>query len=326
MYSERVLAVLVLGWASVWASCPSSGNINPCKCRDETPGLIMDCSSVTSSAQLLSAFSHDMPDSSFQFFEIVKLSGRCPLEKIPANVFGSTTFMFVWFGQTEITTVDPQAFAGNELSMLELTIADANKLTSFPFESMGEMHSLYKLLLSNTKLDTISHVGPAPNLTQVSVTGSQVSSIVPQAFKDLGRLTRLDLHDNPLTSIQDGWFAASTSQPWVVYLDGCSISDISPGAFSGTLPSGVFLNGNQLTTLPEATFRPLLEHLQASDAAGDLAHYVDVTNNPLVCDCDIRWVVDSATLHPFLRDAVCSNGDVAGTNVVDLPSDFFASC
>ncbi|XP_063862348.1 oplophorus-luciferin 2-monooxygenase non-catalytic subunit-like [Scylla paramamosain] len=275
-----VVVVAAVMCAGVRAKCPSSSVISPCTCREEMPGRTMECSRVTSSSQLQNVFANDMPNPQFQFFQIVKLSGRCTLEKIPANVFGSTTFMFVWFGQTDITSVDPAAFTGNEVSMLELTIADAIKLTSFPFDSLASLISLYKVDLTHTKIDTLTHVGAAPNLTQVSVTNGQVKTIEKNAVADMPRLTRLDLQNNPLTSLPDGSLAASTSEPWVVYLDGCQINDISPTAFQGSLPSGVFLNHNKMTSIPEATFRPILEHMKASEAAGSLAHYVDLTNNP----------------------------------------------
>lgn len=45
-------------------------------------------------------------------------------------------------------------------------------------------------------------------------------------------------------------------RPWVVYLDGCQISDISAGAFQGSLPSGVFLNNNKMTAIPEVSIQP----------------------------------------------------------------------
>nr|XP_045597816.1 oplophorus-luciferin 2-monooxygenase non-catalytic subunit-like [Procambarus clarkii] len=319
--------LLALAWlAGAWAACPSSGDITPCTCREETAGRIMECSSISSSSQLVNVFSHDLADPTFQYFQIVKLSGRCTLEKVPANVFGSSTFMFVWFGQTDVVTVDSAAFEGNEITMLELTFADANKMTTYPFESLGDLQSLYKFFVSNSLIDTITHFGPAPNLTQVSVTGSKVSTITPGAFADLGRLSRLDLHDNPLTSLQDGWFTSSSSEPWVLYLDDCSISDISPGAFSGSLPAGIYLAGNSLTAIPEATFLPLLENMEAAAAAGQLTHYIDFDGNRLVCDCGVEWLATSTTLLPFVRNAVCSNGDVSGTDIADLPADFFASC
>ncbi|XP_050687429.1 oplophorus-luciferin 2-monooxygenase non-catalytic subunit-like [Eriocheir sinensis] len=321
-----VAALACIGVAGVRAECPSSSAISPCTCREEMPGRTMECSSVTNSGQLLNAFSTDMPDSEFQFFQIVKLEGRCTLEKIPANVFGTTTFMFVWFGQTDIESVDAAAFTGNEGAILELTIADANKLTAYPFESVGSLTSIYKLEITYTLIDTLTHVGPAPNLTQVTVSNGQVSTIESGAVADLPRLSRLDLHDNPLTALPDGSLSASTSEPWVVYLDGCQISDISPGAFSGSLPAGVFLNGNQMTDIPEATFRPLLENLQTQDAAGALTHYIDLSNNPLECGCGVQWITQDPALQPYLKNAVCTNGDVNGVNVADLPDDFFASC
>ena len=66
--------------------------------------------------------------------------------------------------------------------------------------------------------------------------------------------------------------------------------------------------------------------MKASEEAGSLAHYVDLTNNPLECDCGVQWVATDATLLPYIKNAVCTNGDVNGVSVADLPSDFFATC
>ena len=66
--------------------------------------------------------------------------------------------------------------------------------------------------------------------------------------------------------------------------------------------------------------------MKASEEAGSLAHYVDFTNNPLECDCGLKWVATDATLLHYVKDAVCTNGDVNGVNVADLPPGFFDSC
>ncbi|MDK2413484.1 hypothetical protein QHH03_30815, partial [Aphanizomenon sp. 202] len=78
-----------------------------------------------------------------------------------------------------------------------------------------------------------------------------------------------------------------------------------------------------MTSIPEATFRPLLENMASSTA---LVHYVDLNKNPLECDCAVQWIAQDATLSPFVRNAVCSNGEVAGTPIQDLPADFFGGC
>lgn len=66
--------------------------------------------------------------------------------------------------------------------------------------------------------------------------------------------------------------------------------------------------------------------MQTQDAAGALTHYIDLSNNPLECGCGVQWIAQDAALTPYLKNAVCTNGDVSGVNVADLPDDFFASC
>ncbi|XP_069991703.1 oplophorus-luciferin 2-monooxygenase non-catalytic subunit isoform X2 [Penaeus vannamei] len=315
------VAVVAACLTGALAACPSG--ITPCTCREETQGRIMDCTKASSSADLVKVFQTDMGDSRFDYFQVVPLDGHSTLEALPANVFGGKTFIWLWIGQTDIASVDPDAFAGMEGTLVDITLADSTKLTAFPFGSVDAYQSLYKVFLSNTQITKMEPVAPAPNLAEVSVPGSQIASVAPNAFADLPRLARVDLSRNPLTALEDDWFAAATSEPWVLYLDNCDIADISPGAFSGSLPAGLFLNGNKMTSIPEATFRPLLENMASSTA---LVHYVDLNKNPLECDCAVQWIAQDATLSPFVRNAVCSNGEVAGTPIQDLPADFFGGC
>lgn len=53
-----------------------------------------------------------MGDSRFDYFQVVPLDGRSSLEALPAHVFGGKTFIWLWIGQTDIASVDPNAFAG----------------------------------------------------------------------------------------------------------------------------------------------------------------------------------------------------------------------
>lgn len=286
----------------------------------------MDCTKVQDSAQLAKVFQTNMDNPEFDYFEIVPMDGTCSLEALPANVFGGKTFNWFWIGRSNIATVDEAAFDGNELTMFELKLGDANKLTEFPFHSLGKFGLLQKLQITHSQISSVSQLGEAQNLTHVILNYGQVSSIVPGAFTSLPHLAHLELSGNPLIELQDNWLEADTDEPWVAYLDECSISQVSASAFSGSLPSGIFLNQNKLTSLPQDTFEPLVEHMAAADAAGILAHVVDVTGNPLECDCSFKWFAQNSAMERYIRGAICSNGDVAGTPVFELPADFFDDC
>lgn len=323
MHSVIVSVVLsVLGGAL--GACPNG--ISPCTCKEVTEGRVMDCTKVQNSQQLASVFERNMDNPDFDYFEIIPLDGTCSLEALPANVFGGKTFNWFWIGRSDIATVDAAAFDGNELTMFELKLGDANKLTEFPFDVLGKFGVLQKLQITYSQISSIPEFGNAQNLTHVLLNNGQITTITPGAFSQLPHLAHLELSGNPLTELQDNWLQTDTDEPWTAYLDGCSISEVSSSAFSGSLPSGIFLNNNQLTAFPQETFGPLIEHMAAADAAGILAHVVDVTGNPLECDCSFQWFATDAAMERFVRGAVCSNGDVAGTPVFELPDDFFDGC
>lgn len=320
------LLVAVAAMVAVEAACPAANLISPCKCKEVMQGRVIDCGSATSSGDLVKAFSNDLGNNDFHFFEMIKLSGSSSVADLPANVFGGKTFHWLWIGPSDIATVDEKAFSGLEATMLELLMGDCPKLTSFPFGALAPYILLSTINLKNNGLTSMPVVAAAPELAHIELEGGKIATITPNAFKDVPRLAKVDLNRNPLTAIQDNWFAASTSKPFYVYLEHCQITEVSAGAFSGTLPSGLFLAGNKLTTLPEATFKPLLDNMVSTAALAHHNQFIDFEGNPLECDCSFKWLATQTSYAPFVRKAVCSNADVNGVSVMELPADFFAAC
>lgn len=54
-----------------------------------------------------------------------------------------------------------------EETLVDITLADSSKLTTFPFGSVDTYKSLYKVFLSNTQITKMDPVAPAPNLAEV---------------------------------------------------------------------------------------------------------------------------------------------------------------
>ncbi|CAL4106560.1 unnamed protein product, partial [Meganyctiphanes norvegica] len=319
MLSSIVCLLLSIVGVALGA-CPNG--ISPCTCKEVTEGRVMDCTKVQDSAALTNVFQTDMDNADFDYFEIVPMDGTCSLEALPANVFGGKTFNWFWIGRSNIATVDAAAFDDFELKFGQFSEKSLQFIWSAPLWS----RILKKIKTYGERIQDVSKALQDQKESPVILHYGQVSSITEGAFTQLPHLAHLELSGNPLTELQDNWLQADTDEPWVAYLDGCSISQVSSSAFSGSLPSGIFLNNNQLTALPQDTFGPLVEHMAAADAAGILAHVVDVTENPLVCDCSFKWFAQDQAMERFIRGAVCSNDEVAGTPVFELPSDFFDGC
>jgi hypothetical protein len=121
-----------------------------------------------------------------------------------------------------------------------------------------------------------------------------LTKIAPDFNKNSPLLSSIDLRHNNITSLSAGTFAlfGSRRPALVVNLSNNSISQIAPGAFSDdgfTAEPGVHIWGqivlanNLLTKLDRAVFEPLIK----------TDYFVDVTGNPLVCDCEsLRWILD----------------------------------
>lgn len=78
----------------------------------------------------------------------------------------------------------------------------------------------------------------------------------------------------------------------------------------------LFLNNNSITYFDREVFGPLLEQEST---------YVAINNNPIKCDCRIKWLLDAkrydkswSTVYPQIEHATCSDGS-------DLMKDYYNS-
>lgn len=158
-------------------------------------------------------------------------------------------------------------------------------------------------------------------------------------------------------------YKISKYRNWSLYLTNNKIIEVSGSAFSGTYPSSLYLSFNELTSLPEVSkysfrikynkknnflplllifikivcryllifdfsfkesFKSVLENMSASNNA--VKPHIDVTGNPLECDCKIQWLATNEKLMNLVTGAKCTNGDANGLGIEELPEDFFDGC
>lgn len=306
--------------------CPAASAIYPCSCYYDVdlgePDLY--CNGITSLEQLMEIFTTaTFPTKRFWR---IRLSGAS-LGALPADVFADVQFDEVRLNSCNITGVHPDAFRASMPNMDTLELY-SNLLTddSFPWEILGNYTRLWRVHLHHnlftrfpdlqsealedinlwqnviTRIDRSNLVG-APNLRIIDVSPF-IEDVAQDAFLDLTNLEELHLSNNLLGDLTEGSITLNSEAFKYLYLSNNSISTIELNAITGQMSDRlkVFLEENQLTTLPEEVFAPLLDHMV--DGWGEL----DVAGNPLVCDCGLYWLLSNSSRLPNVRTGECDDG------------------
>uniref|UniRef100_A0A182IJS2 LRRCT domain-containing protein n=1 Tax=Anopheles atroparvus TaxID=41427 RepID=A0A182IJS2_ANOAO len=233
-------------------------------------------------------------------------------------------------GENQISTLHPDAFDG--LTNLRILHLDDNAINVIPTPSFRPLRLLAELYLGLNTLNQIqpgSFEG-LQHLRRLDVRGSMLVNLTLDTFRGLENLRSLDISDNHLLKvptvalsmlgrleelslgqndfeiipegaffglsnlrkvsisgalnlqrIQSGAFAANTNLDTVVIASNRLLAELDEGAFSG-LPhiENVILRDNAIRTFREE----LLPWKQLRN--------FDVSGNPLVCNCHMRWMKD----------------------------------
>ncbi|XP_050705655.1 oplophorus-luciferin 2-monooxygenase non-catalytic subunit-like isoform X6 [Eriocheir sinensis] len=339
----RSLLSLVVCAAPLWAAewpCPDDGAIYPCICTASASyEITMDCSNVDSSESLRKIFETPFAFNDFKRLIIDPLSPVSTLYDLPAGVFGPVSFEEIDVTNTLIETVDEEAIVNSHNTLVRLNMR-GNKINKFPFETLDLYVELIELDLANnqisgvmpdivtealTTLDLSGNTGIT--LTETVFIGSLKLQVLrlnnmalgdttpPNVFFTLNNLRTLYLQNNgiPGTLIED--FINTQLQPLTaVYLDGNSLSQIHPLSVTGLSDNGIIsFTNNQIQQLTQENWEGLVSRLTRYDA-------IDMRHNPLVCGCDLVWLVLDADLMAIFHAETKCDG---GAYMVDLPIDWF---
>ncbi|KAK7070458.1 hypothetical protein SK128_002722 [Halocaridina rubra] len=314
-------------------SCPLYSDIYPCTCYWDTdlnqPDL--DCRNIVNLNELIAIFQTAFfPEKRFWR---IRLSGA-QLGDLPEDLFNDVQFDEVRMNNCNITSVHPEAFRSSKPNMDTMELY-SNLLTddSFPWSTLGEYLRLWRVHLHHnlftrfpvltslaiedinlweTPISTFSGVSfeGAPNLRIIDV-NPNIIGFAEDSFISLQNLEELHLNNNQLGDLEEGQIVLNSPNFKYLYLNNNSISDIHPNAITGVTSTRLklFLEDNLLTTVKEEVFLPLMSRML--DGWGEL----DLEGNPLVCDCEMYWLLSNATLLSNIRSGSCNGTELADVDI-----------
>ncbi|XP_073972198.1 uncharacterized protein isoform X2 [Rhodnius prolixus] len=207
-------------------------------------------------------------------------------------------------GGNELTSIPKALAILDTLKKLEMQENSISEIAEGDFaglvhlDSLGLAHNHLKMVparaFSNLKLlnsleldgngisyiDPDAFVGLEENLQYLRLGDNNLHMIPSDALRKLHRLRHLDLRSNNISIIPDDAFAG--------YGDSITFLNLQKNDIK-TLPTLGFDNLNSLETLnlqnnklvhiPEEIMEPIVDTLRV----------VDIMDNPLICDCELRW-------------------------------------
>lgn len=251
------------------------------------------------------------------------------LQEIPAKVFVQLESLeLLDLCQNRIALIDQEAFFG--LKNLNTLLLRDNKLTSIPSTPFQYISKLFKLDLGLNPFESIPENSfPSLNqLSELSLDGCGIKVIQDGAFKWLSSLLILRIHDNDLWDIPkkalydvthleelhvgQNKFTSLKARSFqrlkflrTIEINGCpNLKEIEKGAFAdNTNLKTIIINHNRelkhiqigafdnLPNIQHVSFRgDAFENLQYSLLPWDELQFLDVRDNPLVCNCSLLWL------------------------------------
>nr|XP_045601375.1 oplophorus-luciferin 2-monooxygenase non-catalytic subunit-like [Procambarus clarkii] len=315
--------------------CPNDDDIDPCTCTYDgtTFSLNLTCDGLTGEDQLDQIFSSAFPVKAFTMLTLTNSN----ISTLTENVFHTISFEVIMLINNQLETVDSKALSSSYSTLqsffltqiggetLSLTINDdlqqfkilttiyisgpydnvptltsatlttailnVHELTDLPPETFTAATALETIIMEDTKIETILEgtFSSLKSLKSLTLTGANINTLTASSMAFSSNLTLLDLHLNNINSIDKAAFQG----------------------ISGDV--NIMLNKNSLVELTEQPFLELLMNTTGS---------IDVSDNPLTCGCDLRWLVSNKDLDWARLVGLNSACDIDGTYDKDTLLDF----
>lgn len=203
------------------------------------------------------------------------------LTSIPADAFAHVPRLAeLHMGFNSFTSIAESSFRNlRALNVLRLNSASLFNITATTFVGLENVRTLD---LSDNRLHRIPTVelSALVRLEELALGQNDFTVVPAGAFAGVTNLRRLDISGSlKLQQVQAGAFASNTNVEAITIAANKALTEVQEGAFSG-LPHlrHIVLRDNALTTLAEGVFT--WSELQT----------LDVSENPLQCDCRLVWL------------------------------------
>jgi len=185
-----------------------------------------------------------------------------------------------------------QIQSGQKANVLEVLNLAKNKIESIGRDTFGGFDNLRVLDLSKNELDRIesSTFVATPKLEVLRLEENQITSLDSDSFAGLDGLMEMDLSGNEISTLPDGVFS-SLNQLRKLTLRRNEISFVGTESLMGL--SGLHyldLTSNWIASVHPDAFK---------DLPIGFKNQIELNDNPLMCDCELRHLVSWITHWPF---------------------------
>ncbi|XP_055939765.1 leucine-rich repeat and immunoglobulin-like domain-containing nogo receptor-interacting protein 2 [Argiope bruennichi] len=273
---------LIISLFRLASGCPEEA-LSPCSCRliaNKANEVV--CKDATDIDKLQKSLSkmNDLPiqtlqviDSSLMFFPSIFFEGLS-IEKM--HLINST---FMDLSDSEL------AFTGLENSLKSLIIQRCRVYNGWAWTELKNLKSLTWFKTLKSGLDVIdSDIEDIAglNLEVLELTQDTVSYVDEKAFSHFKNLKVLSLKANQISDVKRSMFPEPALKLTQINLSYNQIENLPDDIFTN-MPSliSLILSGNHILTIEEPAFSSVWKQLKK----------VDLSDNPLRCDCRMKWVV-----------------------------------
>ncbi|CAL4114158.1 unnamed protein product, partial [Meganyctiphanes norvegica] len=294
--------------------CPPADVISPCTCRFSR----LDCSKVLDENDLSRVFR----GLNTTYLHGLRIMNNKNVTFLEGDTFGDVYFDSIAITSCALKSVDRETFIKSSETVTELLLSDNELDDTFPFGSLVEYTVLDVLIMHSNEIKSVPHLAiyslkhldlswnqitstpddpfkHLPNLEEIRFLDCGIQDLPPNLFSSLPNLRIVYMSRNNFPQIKHNTFSITSSQMELINLIVCGVEEIDVDAFHGLSNMTIAISYNNIVTLDELVFRPLLNN--------DIT--LSLYGNELNCGCDVAWIMADSQYQNLTSNAMCSTGE-----------------